>query len=393
MSDAQRNAGEINAGERNAAEGSAGERNAVEGDSREKSAPETNGPELAARIRAAALDCGFTACGIIRIEEMKGYAEALEERAALFPESAPMFTRMKAHAEPDLAVPWARSVVICPVWYGKYRMPPHLEGVIGKSMCLDARKDPRSAEYKCAERFERTLEAMGLRCASKHDFGITALRWAAARAGIGVVRKNNFFYTEQGSWNMLYAYLIDRELELKSRLNIKNCPENCGLCVKACPTGALAAPFATNGVACVAWLNSFGTCAPGKERYDRCKGWIFGCDGCQDACPFNRKAWSGTEDFPGLAELAPQLSYERILAMDDDAIRALLADKFWYIKAEDAWKWKCNILNAMRNTYDEKYRPHIERALCDARAEVREMAGWVLESTMPFSHSGTGRKL
>lgn len=344
-----------------------------------------NDQELAAHIKDTALACGFNACGIIKVDELHGYGQVVDERIKRFPESSSMFSRMRAYAEPEKSAPWAKSIVICTAWYGKYRTPPHVQGFIGKYMCLDARKDARSAEYQTSENFENRLAEMGVRCATKNDFGVTAMRWAAVKSGIGIVRKNNFLYTEQGSLNSLWAYFIDRELELKAELNIKKCPENCGLCVKACPTGALAAPFQTNGVACVAYLNAFGTCVPGNELYAKCQGWVFGCDACQDACPFNRKAWTGTEDFPGLAELAAKLSYEQILSMNDDELRALLSEKFWYIKPEDAWKWRCNVLNAIRNNYDDKYLPYVERALDDERAEVRDMAQCVLESATSMS--------
>lgn len=339
-----------------------------------------NEHDLAVSIRNAALDCGYAGCGIVRTAAMEGYAGAVAERVGHFPESGPMYTPLLGFARPEDTVPWARSVVVCVVWYGTYRIPDHLEGTIGKSFCVDPRRDPRSREYQDRKRFEAALDGMGVRHESKSDFGITALRWAAAKAGLGIIRKNNFFYTEKGSWCRLDAFCIDRELELTAVPAVKPCPEQCGLCIKACPTRALSAPFRTNGVACVSFLTSRGTCGPGKPYYGQCGGWIFGCDACQDACPHNKNAWSGTDDFPGLAELAPSLSYERLLAMDYAAMRDLLPQKFWYIAADDVWKWKCNVLNAMHNRYDDSYLPHLERAELDAKEEVRAMAQWVRAS-------------
>ena len=49
--------------------------------------------------------------------------------------------------------------------------------------------------------------------ATDRDFGITALRWAGMKAGIGIIRKNNFFYTEKGSYQYLEAFLIDEPLQ------------------------------------------------------------------------------------------------------------------------------------------------------------------------------------
>ena len=339
-----------------------------------------NTHETALRIREAALASGYEKCGIIKVSEMKGYAEAIAKRIAHYPESKPMYERLASYAEPLQTYPWAKSVVICARWYGKYHIPEHLEGLIGKAFLADTRLDARSAAYQESSRFEAAMQAMGLRVETKKDFGITAMRWAAMQAGIGIIRKNNFFYTEKGSWCVLESYLIDHELELKETATIKKCPDNCGQCIKACPTGALSEPFQVNGLACVSYLMGMSTCAPGKKYYDKTGSWIYGCDACQNACPFNKKSWSATEEYPGLEELSRHISYEQILSMDYTTMRDLLPSKFWYIKEDSVWKWKCNALNAMRNTYVERYGPVIEKTLSDSHEEVRTMAAWVAQN-------------
>ncbi len=339
-----------------------------------------NSADLATHIKQAVLDCGYDLCGIIKVSEMAEYAAAIFNRIAHFPESEPMYGGLRAFASPTKMLPWAKSVIICAQWYGKYHIPENLHGMIGKYYCVDVRKDPNSKENQGIHQLEQILTDLGITHAAKHDFGITAMRWAAAKAGIGIIRKNNFFYGECGSWYLLDSFLIDHELELKASPSIKSCPEKCGLCIKACPTGALSEPFQMNGPACVSFLNTMGTCAPGKKHYDRCGSWVFGCDACQDACPFNRKAWDARENFPGLEELAGQISYEQLLVMDYAALNALLPQKFWYIRPDSLWKWKCNVLNAIHNNYDAKYFPYIEHATKDQKEEVREMAKWVLRS-------------
>lgn len=340
--------------------------------------------DLAFRIKEIALECGFEACGIIRVEEMKGYAEAVDQRIAAFPESKVLYddpnNLLKSFANPQLAVPWGRSVIVCSRWYGKYKVADHLAGVIAKAFLVDSRQDPRSGEYQDTRRFEAALDALGVRHISDSGFGVTAMRWAAAKAGIGIIRKNNFFYTERGSWNALEVFIIDHELEMKEVSSIKKCPEKCRQCMEACPTGALQSPFNTNGAACVTFVTGFGTCSPRQEHCDKCDTWVYGCDACQDACPFNKEAWSAEQAYPGLEELAGQLSYEQILTMDYEVMRSLLPPKFWYIQPDQIWKWKCNVLNAMRNAFEEGYLPHIKNALRDSQPEVREMAAWVFES-------------
>ncbi|MDL2298846.1 hypothetical protein LJC40_06855 [Synergistaceae bacterium OttesenSCG-928-D05] len=340
----------------------------------------TKETDLAKKIVTAAKRAGFAECGIVLVDEMHAYADAVQKRIELFPDSKPLYEQFASFATPEKTIPWAKSVVICVSWYGKYRMPANLEGQIGKLYCFDGRLDEDSEDFHSTLQFQTELDALGLRWEAKRDFGITAMRWAAAKAGVGVVRKNNFFYSAQGSWCQLHAYVIDQSAELKVESTLKKCPEGCDLCMRACPTGALSEPFQMNGTKCISYLLCLSTVTPGEKIYEKSGKWIYGCDSCQNACPLNKGAWTEEDDFPGLAELAEQISYEKILKMDEDTMRDLFQKKFWYIGPDVIWKWKCNVLNAIRNNFEEKYRPLVESVLNDPREEVREMAKWVLQS-------------
>jgi epoxyqueuosine reductase len=105
--------------------------------------------------------------------------------------------------------------------------------------------------------------------------------------------------------------------------------------------------------------------------------WIYGCDLCQTACPFNKGKWSEDLEFPGLAELSRHLEPGRIVGLSYGFIRSALAPKFWYLTADRDWQWKANALNAMKNGWSPGLRPALDRALADERAEVRRMAAWV----------------
>lgn len=340
-----------------------------------------DGNDTATAIREKALALGYDACGIVPVGEMRGYGDKVAERLERFPGSKAFLERLKAHAEPEKAVPWAKSVVICSVWTGGYRIPENVRGRIGKSYLVDSRRDPNAREYGMAEAFSVFLEECGLRAVTERNFGNAPARWAAQCAGIGVLRRNNFYYGPKGSAYRLESWLIDRDLDIRETPQAKPCPPSCRRCVDACPTGSLAEPFAMEPMTCVAFLNTKGTCAPDLPGYDRLGAWVHGCDACQDACPFNRGGeGGGDETFPGLDELCAHLGLEKILAMDYQQMREMLAPKFWYIGPEDVWKWKNNVLNAMRLDFDESYRPHIEAALGDENEKVREMAAWVLAS-------------
>ena len=336
---------------------------------------------LARQIRDFAREIGYVDCGVVPVGELAGYAEAVARLTRRFPESAAAFASGKRTL---LAVrrahPWAESVVICARRYGKYRIPRHLQGLIGKFYLTDVRHEKESAAYRNSRLFEDQLREWGLKTAAERDHGIVPYRWIAAKAGIGVIRKNNFFYTRYGSWVDFEAWLVDRELEIRGEPGLKPCPAACVRCVDACPSRSLAEPYMTNRESCISNITTWKGRDMPNERYREEVGqWIYGCDACQDACPFNAAAWTDDEEFPGLEELAGRISPEKIVAMDYAFLRGPMAEKFWYISPGDAWKWKVNALNAMLNRRGESCRRAAESALGDESPEVRTMAAFVLD--------------
>lgn len=170
---------------------------------------------LALEIKSKALTLGYENCGIIKVEEMADYTGQLNQRIEDLPADRPFLERFRALAEPDENYPWARSIVVLVRNIGIYKTPDHLSGHIAKSFLVDSRRDPRAKEHQASLEFEKYLTGLGLKTVTGRDYGLTALRLAAERAGLGRIRRNNFFYTETGSYIWIEAWLIDRALELK----------------------------------------------------------------------------------------------------------------------------------------------------------------------------------
>lgn len=335
---------------------------------------------LSLQIKNAALDMGYEKCGIIKISDMYGYAEKLDERMEREPQTKPFYQRYYRLAHIQDTYPWAKSVVICVRKYGKYHIPEHLKGVISKYYLLDSRTDQNSKDFRDSLKFEKYMQDMGIRAETDRKFGLTALRWAAMKAGLGIVRRNNFFYTEDGSWLYLEAWLIDKELESIETPNVRKCPENCNLCVKACPSASLSQPYTMNPSACVSCITTFaGRDMPNEKFREQIGDWVYGCDVCQDVCPMNKNRWQETEEFPYLEELSEKISLEKILKMDYEFLENVMAPKFWYIPKSDVWKWKVNAINAMVNNYKEQYKDSIYEARKDRHEKVREMADWAIQ--------------
>ncbi|MDW8801775.1 4Fe-4S double cluster binding domain-containing protein [Clostridium sp. A1-XYC3] len=334
---------------------------------------------LVEKIKNAALNMGYEKCGIIKISDMSGYEEKLNERIQRIPEVKPYYEGFYRFARLQDTYPWAKSIVICVRQYGKYHIPDHLKGLIGKYYLVDSRRDENSEDFQDSLKFEAYLQEIGLKTAAERKFGITAFRWAALKAGLGLVRRNNFFYTESGSWVHLEAWLIDKELESVEKPTLKECPKNCNLCIKSCPTASLSEPYTMNRLSCISCLTTFeGWDLPNEKFNSQMGSWVFGCDACQDVCPMNKGSWRAAEEFPGLTELSEHISLEKILEMDYTFLEKVMQPKFWYIGKDDVWRWKTNAINAMVNDYKEQYGEYIRCASNDSNEKVREMAQWAI---------------
>ncbi|MDR3594952.1 4Fe-4S double cluster binding domain-containing protein [Clostridium sp.] len=335
---------------------------------------------LAEQIKNAALEMGYEKCGIIKISQLDGYEEKLNERIERIPQAKGFYQNLYRFTHLEDTNPWAKSIVICVRRYGKYNIPEHLKGRIAKYYLVDSRRDENSKEFQDSLKFEKYLQDLGLRAENERKFGLAPLRFAAQKAGLGIIRKNNFFYTENGSWFTLEAWLIDKELELIEEPKVKACSETCNLCMKSCPSASLSEPYTMNPIACVSCITTFtGRDMPNEKYKAQIGNWIYGCDACQDACPMNKNRWQEIEKFPNLQELSQHISLEKILKMDYKFLEEVMQPKFWYIPTADVWKWKVNAINAMVNDYKDEYKEHILYACNDSNSKVKEMAHWAIE--------------
>ncbi|HHX24677.1 MAG: tRNA epoxyqueuosine(34) reductase QueG [Tepidanaerobacteraceae bacterium] len=118
------------------------------------------------------------------------------------------------------------------------------------------------------------------------DTGELIEKAAAQRAGLGWIGQNTCLFTQEfGSWVFLGEILTDIELEPDSPK--ENRCSGCGRCVKACPTGALMAPFKINPYRCLSYITQKRGLIP-REFMRPLGNRIFGCDTCQEACPNNK---------------------------------------------------------------------------------------------------------
>ncbi len=144
-------------------------------------------------------------------------------------------------------------------------------------------------------------------------------RAVAARAGLGFFGKNtNLLQPRSGSWFFLSEILLDLELPPDNR-EIKVSCGTCHRCIDACPTDAFAGPYRLDSRRCISYLTIENKGAIPRELRAAVGEWIFGCDVCQDVCPFNRfasdTAWP---EFRPEAGVGPRLDLAELLSIRTD---------------------------------------------------------------------------
>lgn len=142
----------------------------------------------------------------------------------------------------------------------------------------------------------------------------------ARAAGLGWFGKNTMLINKRlGSWFFLAALLVDVELEYDAPHSVSHCG-TCTRCLDACPTGAFVEPYVLDARRCISYLTIEHRGSIAEELRPGMGEWIFGCDICQDVCPWNRKA-------PVTTEPAFQANGE-LIALDAMALLSLTEAEF-----------------------------------------------------------------
>ena len=212
-------------------------------------------------------------------EETERHIVERRERG-LFADLRFTITRPEESCHPEKLLPGARTVVSAALCYYAPADPPAPgEGRL-----------PRYTWYDAYAELREKLDALGRRLGGVYRVLVDANqhvdREGAAQAGIGFYGKNTMLITRRhGSWVVLGTLITDVELEASPPLGL-DCGE-CRLCIDACPTGALDEPGVLDAGRCLSYWTQAP--APIPEEYRESLGsMVYGCDICQDVCPWNR---------------------------------------------------------------------------------------------------------
>lgn len=363
--------------------------------------PETLSSSL---VNTLAIQAGFTLAGVAAVPEWE--SDTSREERERFEQwiaagAAGEMEYLKRRNEGGELVrsglravfPWAKSVIVCAFNYNTAQprsLDPAPEGSswiarYAWSENHSAEGDPKPSDYhkillKRLEKLETALkERVGefeSRCYV--DTGPLVERVYARYAGIGWTGKNTCILNQKiGSWMFLGVILTSLEVPPDSlSLPAADRCGSCTRCIDACPTQALT-PHQMDASRCISYLTIEKRGSIPEELRAGIGRQVFGCDICQDVCPWNRKA--PALDDPELAAreqlVNPALDWLAGMSRDDFA-------RWFYgspIKRAKFEGLRRNVAIAMGNSGLETYQERLEEWSGDEDAGVREAAKWALQ--------------
>jgi epoxyqueuosine reductase len=279
--------------------------------------------------------------------------------------------------------PWARSVVVCAINYNTenpYSTQVHDSTRGWISRYAWSREDYHDAVLRRLKQVEADLRGavpaeleQALVTRSYVDTGPVVERVFAKYAGVGWIGKNTCIISQaKGSW--LFLGVILTSLEIAPDLPAPDRCGTCTRCIEACPTDAILAPYQLDSNKCIAYLTIEKRGSIPEDLREGVGHHVFGCDICQDVCPWNRKApASPAPEFAPRAGLVnPALAW----------LSELSAEQFPKvfrgspIRRTKRSGLRRNVAIAMGNSGNPEFLPLLEKMASDEDEIVRESAVW-----------------
>ncbi|HEY6369448.1 MAG TPA: tRNA epoxyqueuosine(34) reductase QueG [Candidatus Sulfotelmatobacter sp.] len=344
--------------------------------------------ETTALIKRAAEEAGFDLAGIApaadapdlqhfpewiaagHAGEMK-YLEARDDHGA--------FKR----ASLATVAPWARSVVVCAINYNTenpYSTQVDDPGCGWISRYAWSREDYHDAVLRRLKQVETALQQAvsadlhaPLITRSYVDTGPVVERVFAKYAGVGWIGKNTCMINQKkGSW--LFLAVILTSLELAPDVPAPDRCGSCTRCIEACPTNAILAPYQLDSNKCISYLTIEKRGSIPEDLRAGMGHHVFGCDICQDVCPWNRKAPASSvpefEPRPGLVN--PALAW--LAEMSAEEFREAFRGS--PIRRTKRSGLRRNAAIAMGNSGNKELLPLLDRLATDDDQSVSESAQW-----------------
>ena len=358
------------------------------------------------RACALALEAGFAEAGLVALPHAHQERDAARFEEWVLAGRAGSMRYLERRGEDGrllrarIPFPWARSAVVCWANYND-RQPRSTEPAVGGagwiaryawSSKMDAKGRRRPSDYhKVLLKRLKLLEARlheefgAFEARAFVDTGPVVERALAEAAGLGWTGKNTcLIHPRLGSFGFLAVLLTSLEIAAGD-VPVALQPDRCGSCrrcLEACPTVALIAPYQMDASRCIAYLTIEHRGAIAPELMEGMGRQVFGCDICQDVCPWNRKALSfgflsgGDLELEARTELVnPAL--EVLAELDEAGFEREFNGS--PVRRAGFWGFKRNVAIAMGNSRLGRFAPWLEDWADAADEGLRSAARWARE--------------
>jgi epoxyqueuosine reductase len=275
-------------------------------------------------IRFNSLALGFCLTGIAPAAESDGFDRLVEWLQRGFAgEMEYMARHGEARRHPNSILPEVRSVIMVAMEYLSESSAPAVneapaQTVVGKIARYASGPDYHDIIKEKLRRLLRWLQTEVSSCRGRAVVDTAPLleRDFARRAGLGWIGKNTMLINKhRGSYLLLGALLTNLELSPDEPHHMSHCG-TCTACLDACPTEAFTGPGWLDSRRCISYLTIEKRGVVPEELRPGIDDWLFGCDVCQEVCPWNRRSHSEPE----------RLDAFEVLMMDEAAFRARFRD-------------------------------------------------------------------
>jgi epoxyqueuosine reductase len=344
-----------------------------------------------AELESLAEELGIDAVGAAPAAPYERTEQHIRERRArgLFADLRFTIAQPEVSCHPESLLPGARTVVSAALCY--YAPAPEA-GPPGDAAGVPARgpgdagsaggasspvgRLPRYTWFDAYAELRGKLDALGRRVGGPYRVLVDANqhvdREGAARAGVGFYGKNTMLITRRhGSWVVLGTLVTGVEIEPSSRLEA-DCGD-CRLCIDACPTGALDDPGTLDATRCLSYWTQAPAPIPGEYR-EPLGAMVYGCDICQEVCPWNR----GVEKRRRGEDARGEATVSLAAWLRGDGEELVRRYERLYVPRNDPRYLRRNALVALGNTGRPVDAPLAERYAGGDDELLRDHAGWAL---------------
>jgi epoxyqueuosine reductase len=335
--------------------------------------------ELTKTLKQQATELGFSLSGVCAAMPPPGIARFDEWLTAGYAgQMHYLADRREAYVDPQNVLDGARSIVMLAMNYrtAEPTSPRADEGRISRYAWGDA-----DYHELVRERLNQLADYLrervpGARVRGVVDTAPLLEREFGQLAGLGWVGKNTLLINrQQGSWFFLAALLTDVELRYDEAHATDHCG-TCRACLDACPTNAFPQPYVLDATRCISYLTIELREAVPSELRTGIGDWLFGCDVCQEVCPWNSRAPQSPE-----AAFEPRLDSNPInliglFELDDAAFRRRFrSTPLWRAKRRGLLR---NAAIVLGNRPTPDAIPALTRGLNDNEPLIRGACAWAL---------------